>query len=69
MLEQIRRGWDAFGRTGEFRVTQINTRIDPERIAELAELLIERTDELEEDHRDVYVLTLVGHPITNEPHE
>jgi DNA-binding transcriptional ArsR family regulator len=69
MLEQIRRGWDTYGRTGEFRVTQINTRIDPERIAELAELLIERTDELEEDDRAVYVLTLVGHPSTKEPNE
>jgi DNA-binding transcriptional ArsR family regulator len=68
MIEQIRRGWDAFGSTADFRVTQISVRIDPERIAELAELLIDRTDELEEEDRDLYVLTLVGHPSIDEPH-
>jgi DNA-binding transcriptional ArsR family regulator len=68
MLEQIRRGWEAFGATADFRVTQISVRIDPERISELLEMLVERTDELEEEDREVYVLTLVAHPSTDDRH-
>jgi DNA-binding transcriptional ArsR family regulator len=67
MLEEIRRGWEAFGAKGEFRSAQIMARVDPERIRELVQILVERVDEIEEEDRELMVVTLVAHPATGEP--
>jgi DNA-binding transcriptional ArsR family regulator len=67
MLEEIRRGWEAYGGKGDFRSAQINVRMDPERIAEFVEMLVEKAEEIEEEDRDLLVITLVAHPRTQEP--
>ena len=69
MLEEIRRGWEAFGAKGEFRSAQITARIDPEQVRQLVQMLVERVDEIEDDACDVMILTLVAHPATDQPAE
>ena len=69
MLEEIRRGWEAYGEKGEFRSAQITARIDPEQVRELVQMLVDRVDAIEEDDCELMVLTLVAHPATSEPAE
>lgn len=69
MLEEIRRGWEAYSARGEFRSAQIMARVDPERIRELVQMLVDRADEIEEENRDLMVISLVAHPATGEPAE
>src|SRR5436190_21938282 len=69
MLEEVRRGWEAYGEKGEFRSAQITARIDPEQVRELVQMLVDRVDAIEEDDCELMVLTLVAHPATSEPAE
>jgi DNA-binding transcriptional ArsR family regulator len=67
MLEEITRGWEAHGPRGEFRSAQLNVRLDPERVKELFNRLVEHATELEDPDEDLTVITVVAHPATESP--
>jgi DNA-binding transcriptional ArsR family regulator len=67
MLDEIQRGWQAYGTKGEFRSAQINVRMNPERLRELLNVMIERADDLEDQNEPLMVVTLVAHPATETP--
>jgi DNA-binding transcriptional ArsR family regulator len=69
MLETIRRGWEAYGAKGDFRAAQLTVRMQSDRLRELLEVMIERAKELEDEDEELFVVTLVAHPSTNEPDE
>jgi DNA-binding transcriptional ArsR family regulator len=69
MLETMRRGWDAYGAKGEFRAAQLTVRMEPARLRELLEVMIERAKEIEDEDQELFVVTLVAHPSTSEPDE
>jgi DNA-binding transcriptional ArsR family regulator len=62
MLDEVARGWDAFGQTAHFRAGQINLRLDLDRVRGLFELLNERAEELETEDDDAITITLLAHP-------
>ena len=61
-LQEMQRGFNLFAARGEFRSAQINVRLDVETIRTLANELIERLTELEDDSQPQYTLTLGFHP-------
>jgi hypothetical protein len=69
MLDEIQRGWHAYGAKGEFRSAQINVRMNPERLRELLNVMIERADDLEDQAEPLMVVTLVAHPATETPED
>lgn len=69
MLQEIERGWEAYGTKGEFRSAQINLRIDPERVRELLTVMIERSEALEDPEQPLMIVTLVAHPATKPPED
>jgi DNA-binding transcriptional ArsR family regulator len=69
MLDEVQRGWEAYGKKGEFRSAQINVRMNPERLRELLNVMIERADELENQDEPLMVVTLVAHPATETPED
>jgi DNA-binding transcriptional ArsR family regulator len=69
MLGEIQRGWHAYGAKGEFRSAQINVRMNPERLRELLNVMIERADDLEDQDEPLMVVTLVAHPATEAPED
>ncbi len=69
MLDEIQRGWAAYGAKGEFRSAQINVRIDPEQLRELLNVMVERAEALEDTEQPLMVVTLVAHPPTQTPGE
>ena len=62
MLDEVARGWEAFGETAHFRAGQINLRLDLDQVRGLFELLNERAEELETEDDDAITITLVAHP-------
>ena len=62
MLDEISRGWEAFGQTASFRAGQINLRLDLDQVRGLFEQLNERADELEDEEHETITITLVAHP-------
>ena len=69
MLDEIQRGWQAYGAKGEFRSAQINVRMNPERLRELLSVMIDRADDLEDQDEPLMVVTLVAHPATETPED
>jgi hypothetical protein len=69
MLDEVQRGWETYGKKGEFRSAQINVRMNPERLRELLNVMIERADELEDQDEPLMVVTLVAHPATETPED
>ncbi len=69
MLDEVQRGWEAYGTQGEFRSAQINVRMNPEQLRELLNVMIERADALEDQDQPLMVVTLVAHPATEPPEE
>jgi len=69
MLDEIQRGWQAYGAKGEFRSAQINVRMNPERLRELLNVMIDRADDLEDQNEPLMVVTLVAHPATETPED
>ena len=67
MLDEVSRGWAAFGSTASFRAGQINVRLDLDRVRELFEELRDRADELETVDDDTITLTLMAHPKAPSP--
>ena len=67
MLEEVSRGWTAYGTTGEFRAAQINVRISGDVARELLNDLIEKAAEAEDDREDLLTLTVIAHPKTGAP--
>jgi DNA-binding transcriptional ArsR family regulator len=69
MLDEVARGWEAFGQTAHFRAGQINLRLDIDRVRGLFELLNEHAEELEDDQRETITITLLAHPKAPPPTE
>src|SRR4051812_15552767 len=49
MLDEVTRGWKAFGNTAEFRAGQLNVRLNPDVIRELFNEMLERAGAMEDD--------------------
>jgi DNA-binding transcriptional ArsR family regulator len=62
ILDEVSRGWEAFGQTASFRAGQINLRLDLDQVRGLFELLNERAEEIEDEEHDSITITLVAHP-------
>ena len=67
MLEEVERGWAAYGRTGEFRAAQLNVRLSGEVARELLQELIEKAADAEDDGEELLTLTVIAHPKTGAP--
>src|SRR5712691_5448112 len=64
MLDEVQRGYVAFGPQGRFRTAQVTVQLDPERALELMTDLVERARELEDPDAEPLVLTALAHPPT-----
>jgi DNA-binding transcriptional ArsR family regulator len=67
MLDEIGRGWAAYGTTSRFRVGQLTVRLDPDRVRELFTEFLERATELEDADEEPIIVTMVVHPKTAAP--
>ncbi|HET7043601.1 MAG TPA: winged helix-turn-helix domain-containing protein [Gaiellaceae bacterium] len=67
MLEEVGRGWDAYGSGGEFRAAQLNVRLSGDVVRELLDELIEKASELEDESEDMVTMTVIAHPKTGAP--
>jgi hypothetical protein len=63
MLDDLQRAWDAFGASGDFRITQTTVRIPAERALRLIEEIAERIRDEETDDADPLVVTAFMHPV------
>jgi DNA-binding transcriptional ArsR family regulator len=62
MLDEVTRGWRAFGSTAEFRAGQLNARLNPDILRELITELLERAAELEDPDEQQITMTVLVHP-------
>ena len=69
MLEEVGRGWQAFGSTGEFRAAQLNVRLSGDVVRELLHELIEKAAALEDESEELLTVTVIAHPKTGAPPE
>lgn len=67
MLEEVGRGWSAYGPTGEFRAAQLNVRLHGDVVRELLNELIEKATALESDSEPLLTVTVIAHPKTSAP--
>ena len=67
MLEEVSRGWTAYGSTGEFRAAQLNVRIAGDVVRGLLNEFIEQIAELEDESEELLTVTVIAHPRTTEP--
>jgi DNA-binding transcriptional ArsR family regulator len=67
MLEDVQTGWTRYSPTSEFRAAQMLVTIDPEKMRELWEALVEKARALEDESFPTHVVTLFAHPSLNEP--
>lgn len=69
MLEEVSRGWAAYGPTGEFRAAQLNVHLSGDVARELLRELIEKAAELEDEAEELLTVTVIAHPKTAAPPE
>ena len=62
MLEQVERGWAAFGALGLFRSAQLTVRLPIDRGLELIAEFVERVRDLEDPQAEPLMITAVVHP-------
>jgi DNA-binding transcriptional ArsR family regulator len=62
ILEEVRRGWETFGRTGEFRAGQLNVRLSGDVVRRLLTELVEQAADLEDEGEELLTVTLLAHP-------
>ncbi|HEY6015885.1 MAG TPA: winged helix-turn-helix transcriptional regulator [Gaiellaceae bacterium] len=67
MLEEVGRGWAAFGTSGEFRAAQLNVRLHGDVVRELLNELIEKATALEDESEELLTVTVIAHPKTGAP--
>ncbi|MGZ4352790.1 MAG: ArsR/SmtB family transcription factor [Gaiellaceae bacterium] len=67
MLEEVGRGWTAFGKTGEFRAAQLNVHLHGDVVRELLNELIEKATALEDESEELLTVTVIAHPKTGAP--
>jgi DNA-binding transcriptional ArsR family regulator len=67
MVDEVARGWQAFGRTGQFRGGQLNVRLHPDVVHELFREMLERAAELEDESEEPITVTVIVHPKTAAP--
>ena len=63
MLDDLQRAWDAFGASGDFRITQTTVRIPAERALRLIEEIAEHVRDEETDDAQPLVVTAFMHPV------
>ena len=62
ILDEVSRGWAAFGQTALFRAGQINVRLDIDSVRALFEGLRDHAEERETEADETITITLVAHP-------
>jgi hypothetical protein len=67
ILEEVGRGWEAYGTSGEFRAAQLNVRLAGDVVRELLHELIEKAAELEDESEEMLTVTVIAHPKTGAP--
>ncbi len=67
IVDEVARGWQAFGRTGQFRAGQLNVRLHPDVMHELYREMLERAAELEDETEQPITVTMIVHPRTAAP--
>jgi DNA-binding transcriptional ArsR family regulator len=67
MLDEVARGWQAFGQTGSFRGGQLNVRLNPDVAHDLFREMLERAAELEDASEEPITMTMIVHPRTAAP--
>jgi len=64
LLEEVARGWQAYGHTGEFRAAQLNVRLNADVLRELLSELLEKAAALEDEREEPLTVTVIAHPPT-----
>jgi DNA-binding transcriptional ArsR family regulator len=67
MLDEVTRGWNAYGSTGEFRAGQLNVRLNADVIRELFNEMLERAGAMEDEDEDQITVTVIVHPLAPPP--
>jgi DNA-binding transcriptional ArsR family regulator len=67
MLEEVQRAWSRFSPTSEFRSAQMLVTIDPDKVRELWDALVEKARELEDESFPAQMVTLFTHPSLSDP--
>lgn len=67
MLDDVQQGWSRFSPTSEFRSAQMLVTIDPEKVRDLWNVLVDKARELEDESLPTQMVTLFTHPSLNEP--
>jgi DNA-binding transcriptional ArsR family regulator len=62
MLDDVQQGWARFSPSGEFRSAQMMVTMDPEKVRELWNTLVEKAREFEDEALPTQVVTLFTHP-------
>ena len=66
MLEDVQQAWSRFSPTSEFRSAQMLVTIDPDRVRELWDALVDKARELEDESFPTQMVTLFTHPSLSE---
>jgi DNA-binding transcriptional ArsR family regulator len=64
VVEDVRRGWDAYADEGRFRFVRINVRISQEKALEVLSELVPTFEELEDENEEMLTITAIMHPHT-----
>jgi hypothetical protein len=68
-LAELKRGFDRFASTGDFRTVQVHARIDVERLRAIFQQLIDELDRAEEDDQPRHTILVAFHPAISESAE
>jgi DNA-binding transcriptional ArsR family regulator len=62
VVEDVRRGWNAYAEEGQFRFVRIMVRISPEKALEVLSELVPTFEELEDESQEMLTITAIMHP-------
>jgi len=62
VVEDVQKGWNAYGEAGQFRFVRINVRISPEKALEVLSGLVPTFEELEDEGEEMLTITAIMHP-------
>jgi DNA-binding transcriptional ArsR family regulator len=64
VVEDVKRGWNAYADEGQFRFVRINVRISPEKALDVLSELVPTFESLEDESQDMLTITAIMHPHT-----
>jgi DNA-binding transcriptional ArsR family regulator len=68
-LAELKRGFDRFASTGDFRTVQVHARVDVERLRAIFQQLIEEIDRVEDNDQPPHTIFVAFHPAIGESAE